>query len=427
MKLSEQKTALASLLVELKAAEKELDVGVTQTRGEEIDAKFAEADSLQKEIDRADRVFSFNGKSREIPEVVMPETKDSNAGEMGADGSRIVGYAPMGALFTNSPEYKEYVANGMGRGTMAQVNFLKGLNEPHIAITQKMVEQKAVPTVGSGVILVDRKPGIVRTTEDDRTVLRDVINVSQTSAPSVSYIVEDSYTQAADMVAASAVKPEATVAYSEATAPVRTLAVHMPVTEQQLQDIPQMQNMIDNRLRYDLRKLEEKQIMWGAGTGQNFLGILVHASVASITRSAPAATQNLDRVRIGVTDVLVAGYEPNALVIHPYDWEAIVLLKATTEGYIWSIVTDPATGNSRVWGLSVVESIAAKNPAASTRDMVVGDFRRGATLWDRQQATVAVGFIDDQFIRNMRTIRAEERAAFGVQAPKAFAKYETAA
>jgi hypothetical protein len=47
---------------------------------------------------------------------------------------------------------------------------------------------------------------------------------------------------------------------------------------------------------------------------------------------------------------------------------------------------------------------------------------RGATLWDRQQATVAVGWKDDDFIKNLRTIRAELRAAFAVRRPKAFIK-----
>lgn len=422
--LKEQKTALAKLLTELKAAEKELEAGVTQSRGEEIEAKFAEAESLQKDIDRAEKVFAFNGKSRELAEEpALPAAIDSKGAQIGADGSRVVGHISLGAAAFNSPEYKAYVESGMGRGQVFSIGFVKGIREPHIAVTEKMI--KAVPTIGTGVLLNDRKPIVVQTTADDRTVLRDVINISQTNASSVEYLVEDTYTPAADVVAASATKPEATVSYSRATAPVRTLAVHMPVTEQQLQDVPQMQNLIDNRLRYDLRKLEEKQMMYGAGTGENFTGILVHGSVPAITRSAPADTTNLDRVRIGVTDVLISGYEPNALVVHPYDWEAMILLKATTKEYIWTIVTDPASGNSRIWGLRVVESVAAKNPASAQRYMLVGDFQRGATLWDRQQVTVDVGYIDDQFIKNERTIRAEERAAFGVIAPKAFAKYET--
>jgi HK97 family phage major capsid protein len=424
--LTKKKEDLAKLYKELAKGEEEIKAGtVTEARGAELEAKAQEAENLQKEVDQAERIGRLAAKGREIDETILPETKDkgSKAG-IGHDGSEIVGYMSVGQLFTGSDSFKNYLKSGMSKGLRAAVG-VKGFNDRFLPITQKMVEQKAVPTIDSGVIRPDRIALVAQETADDRTVLRDVINVSQTDGSSVEYVIEDAYTGVAEPVAESAIKPEATMGLSLGTAPVRTLAVHMPVTEQQLQDVPQMQNLIDNRLRYDLRKLEEKQIMYGAGTGQNLAGILPLAGVAAITRSAPADTQNLDRVRIGVTDVLVNGYEPNALVVHPYDWEAMVLLKATGKEYLWTIVTDPVTGNSRIWGLQVVESVAAKNPASAQRYMLVGDFRRGATLWDRQQATVEVGYIDDQFIHNLRTIRAEERIAFGVHAPKAFVKYET--
>lgn len=424
MTLKEKKAALAKLYTELAVAQKEIESGkVDQNRGEEIEAKAIECETLQKEVDQAERIEKLASKGREIVDPALPAGRDSK--ETKNQGSEeIVGYITPGALFTESESFKNYIKQNGPKGLRASV-MLKGLRDPFIPVTKRMIEEKAVPTLDSGVIQVDRKPVVVMETADDRTVLRDVLNVSQTDSNSVEYVIIDAYTTAADVVAEAAVKPESTMGISLGTAPVRTLAVHMPVTEQQLQDVPQMRNLIDNRLTYDLRKLEEKQVMYGSGSGQNLTGILPLASVAAITRSAPSDTQNLDRVRIGITDVLINGYEPNALVVHPYDWEAMILLKATTKEYIWAIVTDPQTGNSRIWGLRVVETVAAKNPASAQRYMLVGDFIRGATLWDRQQATVEVGYIDDQFIYNLRTIRAEERIAFGVHAPKAFVKYET--
>jgi hypothetical protein len=56
----------------------------------------------------------------------------------------------------------------------------------------------------------------------------------------------------------------------------------------------------------------------------------------------------------------------------------------------------------------------------------VGDFTR-ATLWSRSPASVEVGFQGDDFVRNKRTLLAEERLAFAVRAPKAFIQYETQA
>jgi hypothetical protein len=52
--------------------------------------------------------------------------------------------------------------------------------------------------------------------------------------------------------------------------------------------------------------------------------------------------------------------------------------------------------------------------------MVIGDFTMGSTLFDREQGMVKVGFINDQFTRNITTILAELRAAFTTFRPSAY-------
>ena len=51
---------------------------------------------------------------------------------------------------------------------------------------------------------------------------------------------------------------------------------------------------------------------------------------------------------------------------------------------------------------------------------LVGDFQLGCMLFDREDAAIRVGTIDDQFVRNMQTILAELRAAFVVWRTSAF-------
>jgi HK97 family phage major capsid protein len=115
-------------------------------------------------------------------------------------------------------------------------------------------------------------------------------------------------------------------------------------------------------------------------------------------------------------------------LLHPYDWEIIEVLKATDNKYIWSVVTE--AGVSRLWGVPVIETEACQDftgAETEARNLLVGDFTRGATLWDRMLSTVSVGWQDDQFVRNMRTILAELRAAWAIRRPKAFRDYETQA
>jgi HK97 family phage major capsid protein len=104
------------------------------------------------------------------------------------------------------------------------------------------------------------------------------------------------------------------------------------------------------------------------------------------------------------------------------------LLKSTTNKYIWVIVTE--AGVSRLWGVPVIETESCQDfqgDDVEQRNMLVGDFIRGATLWDRMQSTVSVGWIDDQFVRNMRTILAEFRGAWAIRRPGAFRDLQTQA
>jgi hypothetical protein len=61
--------------------------------------------------------------------------------------------------------------------------------------------------------------------------------------------------------------------------------------------------------------------------------------------------------------------------------------------------------------------------AAAIGARVVGDFSpMGVNLFDREDATVRTGWINDQFVRNMQTLLAELRAALVVWRPTAFCK-----
>jgi hypothetical protein len=44
--------------------------------------------------------------------------------------------------------------------------------------------------------------------------------------------------------------------------------------------------------------------------------------------------------------------------------------------------------------------------------VVTADFQRAMMLFDREQAAIRMGTINDQFVRNMQTLLAELRAVF---------------
>lgn len=409
---------LAKLLTELDAGQKEMAAGpLTQARGEELEAKAKEAESLQAALDQFQRISGLTARGREVVDPILPSAGESK----GKD--EVVGYLSLGEAVTSSPEFKAALERGFP-ATQSVLVSLDGANLHRkggaglIPVTRGQIESKAV-TVGAGTLRPTRDPENVRLNqEQDRLLIRDLLNVSRTDGSSVEYITW-TLTRAAAPVAEGGAKPEAGLTSALATSPVRTIAVHTPISEQGLQDIPDVQNTIDNELTWDLKKTEEQQLLWGAGTGANILGLFNAPGVAA-GRTVGGDTL-IDMARRSMTDVVMAGGDPNGIVVHPLDWESMVLAKATTNEYVWVVVTD-ATG-PRLWGARVVETVAAAEPGtftANERRMLVGDFRRGGTIWDRQGVTTEIGYVNAQFTQNMRTIRVEERLAFGVKRPHFF-------
>jgi HK97 family phage major capsid protein len=68
-----------------------------------------------------------------------------------------------------------------------------------------------------------------------------------------------------------------------------------------------------------------------------------------------------------------------------------------------------------VFGMPVVES---ENIAAGR--LLVGAFNQGCNLFDREQSAIRVGTVNDQFVRNIQTILAEQRLGFVVYRAAAF-------
>jgi HK97 family phage major capsid protein len=95
--------------------------------------------------------------------------------------------------------------------------------------------------------------------------------------------------------------------------------------------------------------------------------------------------------------------------------ESAVTGNVNPGGYLYG--PPSVAGPMTLWGRPVVEAVGM-----TLNTMLVADFQLGCMLFDREQAAIRVGTINDQMIRNMQTILAELRAAFVVFRPTAFAQ-----
>ncbi|MCF7558902.1 phage major capsid protein [Pseudomonas petrae] len=303
----------------------------------------------------------------------------------------------------------------------------KNQNQAEIEITKSdMASMSETKLTSAGLVPTQWDPVIQDRPRQD-LVIRDLIPTTPVEGQSYSYFLEKLHTRGAGMVAEGAAKPSSDVTFEQKTDNVRKMAVWMPVTDEALDDIPQLYSYIQELLRYDLKLKEEGQILKGDGTGNNLNGIMTQATAFAAALGMTGDTA-IDTVRRAIYQVRKQSKRPaDAVVMTDLDWMNIELLKDADNRYLFANLQGMIT--PVLWGRPVVVSDsmdegtpAAGGTAATGGEFLVGSFAQGARLYDRMAFTVKVGWINDDFVKNQRVLLVEERLGLAVRRPYAFVK-----
>lgn len=238
--------------------------------------------------------------------------------------------------------------------------------------------------------------------------IRNLLTVLNTQSGTVEYVEQTTRDNQAAPQVEGAVKAESDYAWELQNLPIRTIAHWTKASVQVLADAPQLQSIIDTELRYGLALAEDEQLLNGSGTGANLNGLITNATAYADPISIASPTM-IDTVGTGMLQVALADFLPNGVIMHPSDWMRIRLLKNADGEYL---LGDPQSNpNPLLFGLPVVATTAMP-----VDKFLIGDFRAAATLYDREGANVALSTEDgDNFVRNMVTIRCEERLGLAIK------------
>lgn len=318
----------------------------------------------------------------------------------GAGGD--VQHQSYGRQFVESEQYKAFVSQTRPRGRV-DMTF-------NAAITTLTTD--ADGSAGA-LIAPTRLPGVVAP-PDRRMTVRDLITPGTMDGDLLEYVKETGFTNNANTVAETARKPESTMKFDLITTGPKVIAHFVKASRQVLSDASQLASYIDGRLRYGLAFKEEQQLLNGDGTGQNLLGIIPQASAYVAPFDPPGTETGIDMIRLAMLQALLAEYPATGIVMNPTDWARIELLKDTTGRYI--IGNPQGSIGATLWNRPVVET-----QAIDPDKFLVGAFKLGAQVFDRWQARVEVATEnEDDFVKNLVTILAEERLALAVYRPEAF-------
>lgn len=348
--------------------------------------------------DLAKEVGDLEGVEKAVKTSLKPETKGGReSGDDRAGGGTPVNGVEQKTLGEHFIESKAYKERQGSVGPQATID----------------VELKTLMTTSAGFAPESTRTGRIVDFATRPIQVADVIPQTTTSQASVKYMEETTFTNAAAERAEGIAYPEAALEYTERVSIVRKIPVFLPVTDEQLEDEPQVRGLIDNRLMFMVRQRLDLQVLVGDGIAPNLTGVL---STAGIQTQAKGTDPTPDAVYKAMTKVMVTGQAmPNVVILHPFDWQDIRLLRTADGIYIWGNPSD--AGPERIWGLRVLQA-----QAITENTGLVGDFANFSELSVRRGVDVQVSNSHGTFfVEGKLAIRADMRVAFIVYRPAAFA------
>lgn len=263
---------------------------------------------------------------------------------------------------------------------------------------------------GGVVALSDLEPGVARV-QRRRPFMRQLVNSRGTTSKYVTWIEQKNPDPGtAGMVAEGADKPQTDFDLVEANERVKKIAAFIKVSMEMVADLPFMQGEINGELMELIELKLDEQILSGDGTGENLVGILTNAQTftgAGFLASVPQANES-DVLRIALTQVANNNFDANYILLNPQDAAKLELTKDANGQYTY-LVTVTMDGVSRVKGVPVIE-----NNGVTAGDFLVGDFTK-SNLRVREEMEISVGYVNDDFTKNLMTVLAEMRGAHYVK------------
>ena len=242
--------------------------------------------------------------------------------------------------------------------------------------------------------------------------IRDRVPSISVSTDAVNALRESAWTTAAVEVTQGAAKPEATIEFEQYNVAIETVAHWIKVSNRLLADAPAIASYINTRLRDGLAQRVDLQLLSGNGTSPNLSGF---TDTGNYTAFAPDANANLyDSVNKAKYALWATGNMPDTVVVNPADWGT------------WERSRENVGSGQYLYGtngmapLSLCGVTVVLSNNMSSGSFLIGAMGQGALVYDRQTAVVEMGYVDDDFTRNLVTIRAEERLALSIDKATAF-------
>ena len=243
--------------------------------------------------------------------------------------------------------------------------------------------------------------------------IRDLFAAETISGSALTYFVESSTVEGgAAYTTEGSEKPMMSFGDPTAvTVALKKIASYMKESDEMLHDAPWLATAIDNRGLYQHDLVVENYLVT-ALSGTSGIGTASTLTPDGIKRAMSAVKKN-------------SGFRADAIVINPDDYDNLILRKDGNGQYYAGGFVSGAYGNGTLagepdlWGLRTIQTAAV--PVGTC---YVGAFAMGGSVVSNNEGK-RVDYAnqnEDDFIKNMITMRIEERLVLAVRRPACFVK-----
>jgi HK97 family phage major capsid protein len=293
---------------------------------------------------------------------------------------------------------------------------LEGKHVRELLGRKTTITSGAVGTATSGILQIDRTPGITLEPRQLLTV-RDLLSARPTTMQVVDFVkVNTPMAPASPQVEASA-KAENAVTFSSVSEKIRTIATWIPASKQILDDFAELMGFINSTLPYYVNLAEELQLLSGDNTSENLHGLITQAAAFNTgLLSTTNGWNKIDIVGRAIQQISSSKeLDPTFVVLHPNDWWEMRLTKDSFGRYI---LGDPQTNvRPSLFGLDVVYTTSIAN----TTFLVGSGNPIASEIRDRMEMQVEISTEhQDFFTKNLVAVRGEKRVALLVKRPNSY-------
>lgn len=252
------------------------------------------------------------------------------------------------------------------------------------------------------------------------THIRQLLPIGSTDAQVIRFPKESGYDETSvGATAEGAALAQTDFDITATSVNVNRIGTFLRVTEEMLNDTPQLSSYISARVPEKILSIEDTQLLNGSGTGANQSGLFTDGTAFNATTSGFTGTAGVDNAN--EYDVLVAAlnqlalsnYQADTILLNQTDLHRIALLKSTQNEYLRQQIYSGLV--PQIMGVNITT-----NTAVTAGKFLVGNLRQASQLWVRENLSVEFSRDDNvNFTKNLVTIRVQERIALTNYLPNA--------